>query len=133
MYPSLGLISEPPSVPDDNDEERLVVNELASIIRQEQEKLREYTDHFKTDEELPDEAEEAAPVQAPVAKSPSFTYQEPKPVRPDDVPRLSKQPFAVPPSDFRFFQPGRYIYMGLRSTPQLPLRLTRLRIAGCQV
>lgn len=81
------------------------MNKLASIIREEQQKLSDHPDTFENDKVSSGELQKAAPV--PIIKNSSFKYEEPEPIKRKDVTIRNKQPFAVPPSDFRYFQKGK--------------------------
>ncbi|XKL60322.1 hypothetical protein PGB90_001338 [Kerria lacca] len=81
---------------EDNNEENLVVEELVNIIRNKQQKLDNLNDEYEAE----DENYNAEKVKA----DPSFTYQSPKVITGNDVPENEKTPFAVPPSDYRFYE-----------------------------
>lgn len=83
-------------VSEDNNEENLVVEELVNIIRNKQQKLDNLNDEYEAE----DENYNAEKVKA----DPSFTYQSPKVITGNDVPENEKTPFAVPPSDYRFYE-----------------------------
>ena len=103
----LYLISD--SITDANDEERIVVEKLASIIRQQEQAKFENaeSDIEKNDDTLPYGA--ASVNKEAEGVEPPFTYEARKPITMFNVPEVNKSPMAVPPSDFRFFQNGTHL------------------------
>lgn len=80
------------------------MQELASIISLQNRAETENGENVVENGEVL--SEEATDTKRAERVQPSFTYVEPKPVTPDNVPRLHERPMAVPPSDFRFYENG---------------------------